>query len=141
MESFPRTATGKMRKVDLMNAVQDKQPEQTDKTVARSTQNVLIQIWQRVLGADTGEIQADTIVSQFADSLVILRFCFHAEQEMGARFTAADVLEHETPCQQAKILDQRSGPSGSSEQPVEEEQPSMVPVSYTHLTLPTKRIV
>jgi len=51
MESFPRMATGKMRKVDLVNAVQDKHPEQAKETVARSTQNVLIQIWQRVLEA------------------------------------------------------------------------------------------
>ena len=127
MESFPKTATGKMRKVDLVNAVQDAQPEQAEETVARSTQDVLIQIWQRVLGAETSEIQADTIVSQIADSLVILRFCFHAEQEIGTRITAADVLEHETPRQQARILDRENGPSRDLRSSVEEGQTTVVP--------------
>jgi hypothetical protein len=127
MQTFPRTATGKMRKVDLVSAVQNKKSDQAKGTVARSTQDVLIQLWQRVLGAETGEIHADTVVSQIADSLVILRFCFHAEQELGTRVAAVHVLEHETPRQQADFLNHKSGPSRNSEQPVEEEQSSVVP--------------
>ena len=81
------------------------------------------------LKPETGEIQADTIVSQIADSLVILRFCFHVEQEIGTRMTAADVLEHETPRQQARFLDRESGPSRDSSKSVEEGRSSMVPSS------------
>jgi hypothetical protein len=127
METFPRTATGKMRKVDLVEAVENKKPNQAEETVSRSTQDILIQIWQRVLGAEACDIHADTLVSQIADSLVILRFCFHAEQEVGTRITAANVLEHETPRQQASFMDHKSGPSGGPGQPAEEEKASMVP--------------
>jgi acyl carrier protein len=115
MQIFPRTATGKMRKVDLVKAVQEKKANQPKEKVGRSTQDVLIQLWQRVLGAEACEIHADTVVSQIADSLVILRFSFHVEQEFGTRISAADVLEHETPRQQASILNHRSGPRMSSE--------------------------
>lgn len=127
METFPKTSTGKMRKVDLVKAVEDKKPDQAEETVARSTQDVLIQIWRRVLGAEACEIHADTLVSQIADSLVILRFCFHAEQEVGTRITAANVLEHETPRRQANFMDHKSRPNRGSGQPVEEEQSSLVP--------------
>jgi hypothetical protein len=127
MQTFPRTATGKMRKVDLVKAVQDKEAKQPKEKVGRSTQDILIQLWQRVLGAEACETHADTVVSQIADSLVILRFCFHAEQEIGTRISAADVLEHETPSQQASFLDHRSGPRRGSEPPVEEEQSTLMP--------------
>lgn len=127
MESFLRTATGKMRKVDLVNAVQDKKPDQGKEIVAQSTQDVLIQIWQRVLGTENGEVHADTLVLQIADSLEILRFCYHAEQEVGSRITAANVLEHETPRHQADYLKQKSGSSWGSRQPVQDGQLSIVP--------------
>jgi hypothetical protein len=126
MQIFPRTVTGKMRKVDLVKAVQDKKTDQPKETFGRSTQDVLIQLWQRVLGAEACEIHADTLVTQVADSLLILRFCFHAEQEIGTRITAANELEHETPRQQASFLDGKRRPSRSSGQPVEEEQSPVV---------------
>lgn len=66
-------------------------------------------------------VDANTSQSQVVgDILVILRFCYHAEQEVGSRITAANVLEHETPSQQAVYLEQKSGSSRDSKQSIED---------------------
>jgi hypothetical protein len=110
LESFPMTATNKVRKADLQDRVREKlQPEQEKPGSSnQSTLAIILELWQQVLGAGPSDITSTTTVSQMADSLVLMRFCYLIERRLNKRLTPADVLENDTPRLQSALLGARS---------------------------------
>lgn len=115
LEQFPTTTTGKVRKGALREIVCRLKTEKGQSSAQSSTLSKLVGIWQRVLGIGSESIQESTQVSRLADSLVILRVCFHIEQELDKRLTAKDLLEHETLAAQAALIDQAANSQSTSQ--------------------------
>lgn len=110
LQHYPTTSTGKIRMSVLRDAVCRLIPERaTPSEVKRGpTASALIKLWQRVLGTGSESIRDSTRVSEMADSLAMLRFCFQVEQEFNMRLEIYDLRDHGTPAAQATLLDERS---------------------------------
>jgi len=110
LESFPMTATNKVRKAELQDRVREQMLSEREKSDSadKSTLATILKLWQQVLGAGPSDITPTTTVSQMADSLVLMRFCYLVERRLNKRMTPADVLENDTSQLQAALLDGRS---------------------------------
>jgi hypothetical protein len=116
LESFPMTATNKVRKAELQDLVRAQmQPEQEESGSAdQPTLTIVLELWRQVLGAGPSDIAPTTTVSQMADSLVLMRFCYLLERRLKKRMTPANVLKNDTPQLQAGFLDKQSANTKSN---------------------------
>jgi acyl carrier protein len=111
LDSFPMTATNKVRKVELQNKVREQMQGNWNGSSFgnRSTLESVTDIWQRVLATGPAEIAPDTSITHIADSLALMQFCSLVQRRLNKRLTPTDILENETPRLQVALLDERSG--------------------------------
>lgn len=115
LTSFPVTATGKVQKNKLREEVtRFTTAQQTPPQDQSRTTDLLIEIWRRLLGSGSTRIDGETSMTALVDSLIVLRFCFHVERQLKKRITPVDVMNNETPDEQAQLLDAQIGARLSS---------------------------
>ena len=110
LDDFPRTATGKVRKVDL-KARAEERLRKVEQHVNQERQNSIldeiISVWSRVLGYSTDKVHPLMSAFDVADSLTIMRFCYEVEKACGRQISLSDMKDNETPQKQALLLESR----------------------------------
>lgn len=109
---YPATATGKVRKTELREKVKSLSLHSEIPAAHDSASSKVISIWCELLGSSVIDLDGNTPMSQFADSLVSLRFCLQVEKRFGKRITPADLAQQETPHAQARFLERQVYISG-----------------------------
>ncbi|KAI0477121.1 hypothetical protein GGR56DRAFT_665271 [Xylariaceae sp. FL0804] len=111
---FPVTLSGKVRKEELRaNVVRHRRRLQTPPPEAggsflghiEATKRGLQEIWQALIGMSPGY---DDLVTEFADSITILRFCDKVTTSLGKRIYLQDFIQHPTISSQASLLEERA---------------------------------
>lgn len=105
MNDFPKTASGKVRKVELRATVREYLKKQENAAVDKSgpTVDSLIQIWQRISGTDT--LDGSTVIDSFADSLMMMQLSGTVKKQLGRDVTVEDFKRCETLQDQANLID------------------------------------
>lgn len=108
LSQFPTTATGKVKKAVLRNVVEDFLGGNSEvSSHPTATLAVILAIWKELLAVADCDIAQHISITQMADSLMMLRFCFEVESRLNKRMTVSEVLKNDTPIAQAKLLDSR----------------------------------
>lgn len=110
LQDYPRTSTGKVRKVDLKALVQAHEDEQealeelNNPGKNDNMEAKLSRIWHKIIGIDAKAVAPDTPISEFADSLTIMRFRNRIKRELVLDITIEQLLEAGTIKAQATML-------------------------------------
>lgn len=136
LKDYPRTSSGKVRKMELKALVQkheDMLEERDDfNDVASGSctlEDKLTSLWHKTIGVDVKTLNPDTSITEFADSLTIMRFRNRIKRDLGLEITTEQLLGAGTIKKQAAILSsksnsptatwslgiQREGPPGSDD--------------------------
>lgn len=117
LKEFPKTSTGKIRKVDLQAVVRKYAQARAGsggnskgaETSDRPTIDRVIEVWVDVAGLDPDDVTPETSVLDIADSLVLARYATTIRQVFGRPFTLADMEKQHRLIDQAVLLDERAG--------------------------------
>lgn len=103
-EDFPRTGTGKVRKNVLRDEVITfmQSQEETDHVETTSDVKTLTKLWTKLLGLEN--LDPQTSVRDFADSLVLARFSAKLRRATGQTLSLQQLLDNPTIEAQAKLL-------------------------------------
>jgi acyl-CoA synthetase (AMP-forming)/AMP-acid ligase II len=109
MEDYPKTPSGKVQKGRLRDmAAKHLQDEQNEGSIGRSSTygsiETLSQLWVEFLGIHSTSLTPQTSVRDFADSLMISRFCAKLRRTTGQVMTLQQVLNQPTIEAQAALL-------------------------------------
>ncbi|KAI1341227.1 acetyl-CoA synthetase-like protein [Xylariaceae sp. FL0016] len=114
LAGFPATISGKVRKQELKKIVESHRqrvqtppPEAHNATSSRveEMKRGLQNIWQELVGIKP---EHDELVTSFADSITILRYCDKVTANLGRRIYLQDFIRHPTISSQAMLLEERS---------------------------------
>ena len=109
IDDFPRTATGKVRKVDIRRLVQELLERESntsiDSTNPESTEATLTRIWARFLGMPGDRILPTMSLEGIVDSVTVMRFRHQVRSELGKVISLEELNENTTIKAQARILD------------------------------------
>ena len=107
IDDFPRTAAGKVRKVDIRRMVQEllgrESNNSTDFTNPESTEAALTLIWARLLGMPGDRILPTMSLEGIVDSVTVIRH--QVRKELGKVISLAELNENSNIKAQAQILD------------------------------------
>lgn len=111
IDDFPRTATGKVRKVDIRRLVQEllgrESNKSTEFTIPESTEAALTLIWARLLGMPGDRILPTMSLEGIVDSVTVMRFRHQVRKELGKVISLAELNENANIKAQAQLLDSR----------------------------------
>ena len=112
LDDFPRTATGKVRKVDIRRLVQEllgrESNNSTDVANPESTEAALTLIWARLLGMPGDRILPTMSLEGIVDSVTVMRFRHQVRKELGKIISLAELNENTNIKAQALVLDSRN---------------------------------
>ena len=113
IDDFPRTATGKVRKVIIRRLVQEllgrESKKSADFTNPESTEAALTLIWARLLGMPGDRILPTMSLEGIVDSVTVMRFRHQVKNELGKIISLAELNENTNIKAQAQVLDSRKG--------------------------------
>lgn len=111
IDDFPRTATGKVRKVDIRRLVQEllgrESTKSTDFRNPESTEAALTLIWARLLGMPGDRILPTMSLEGIVDSVTVMRFQHQVKKELGKVISLAELNKNINIKAQAQVLDSR----------------------------------
>ncbi|KJY02337.1 AMP-binding enzyme family protein [Zymoseptoria brevis] len=147
LKDYPRTSSGKVRKIDLKDIVPkdedsiNTQPSSTPNdgavaspipTFPRITETKLIALWRKLLGV---QVSRDSSIHDFADSLTTMRFRHRIKQDFGLDMTSENLFSADTIAAQAALLSSLStspsSPSPTWQQPTRSGPPTVDDISLT----------
>lgn len=130
MTSFPMTASGKVRKVELRQIVRDYLAQQQNPALDRSatTVDLLIIIWTRISGADV--LLPGTSIQAFADSLMMMQLSGIVKSELGKDVTVEDFKSCESIQDQADLIDLRTEYGAGAEKSHRSGPPTLEDVTH-----------
>ncbi|KAK5124402.1 hypothetical protein LTR85_001619 [Meristemomyces frigidus] len=107
LADWPKTASGKVRKVDLRATVREYLDKQQHSGVDKAAPTVdsLIQIWQNISGADG--LVGSSAIETFADSLMMMQLSGTVKKQLGRDITVEDFKLCDTLQDQADLIDSR----------------------------------
>ncbi|KAH9837455.1 Acetyl CoA synthetase-like protein [Teratosphaeria destructans] len=107
LEDFPKTASGKVRKVELRMAVREylKKQEAAQVNNMGPTIDTLIQIWQTISGTDG--LEPTSGLETFSDSLMMMQLSSMVKKQLLRDITVEDFKLCETIQDQADLIDTR----------------------------------
>lgn len=111
LDDFPRTATGKVRKVDIRRLVQELVGRESNKSTdfrnPESTEAALTIIWARLLGMPGDRILPTMSLEGIVDSVTVIRFRHQVRKKLGKVISLAELNENTNIKAQAQVLDSR----------------------------------
>ena len=111
IESFPTTATGKVRKVDIRHIVlehlRDESKTPTRTAAREPTQAALTRIWARYSGVPKNQFSPTMSLEGLVDSVTVMRFRSQVKKELGKTLSIEELNENPTIVKQAALLDQQ----------------------------------
>ena len=111
VDDFPRTATGKVRKVDIRRMVQEllwrEAKTSTDFTNPGSTEAALTRIWARFLGIPGDRILPTMSLEGIVDSVTVMRFRHQVKKELGKVISLEELNKNTNIKAQAQVLDSK----------------------------------
>lgn len=112
IEDFPRTATGKVRKVDIRRLVQElvgqKSNKLTEVTNPESTEAALTRIWAHFLGMRRDRILPTMSLEGLVDSVTVMRFRHQVRNELGKVISLEELNKNTNIKAQAQVLDSQN---------------------------------
>ncbi|KAK5123139.1 hypothetical protein LTR85_003337 [Meristemomyces frigidus] len=126
LHDFPKTASGKVKKMELSAEVREFRTSQTIITPSPASPvdsgheealdavdpiyKRVVDVWTRILGVDEDYLTADTSVAMLADSLTMMQARRLFRKEHGLEISLPELLENPTIASQAAILGQAKQP-------------------------------
>lgn len=111
IDDFPRTATGKVRKVDIRRLVQELLGRESNTSInftnPESTQAALTRIWARFLGMPRDQILPTMSLEGIVDSVTVMRFRHQVRNELGKVISLEELNENTNIKAQAQVLDSK----------------------------------
>ena len=111
IESFPTTATGKVRKVDIRHIVLEHlldELKSSTRMIAREpTQAALTRILARFSGVPKNQFSPTMSLQGLLDSITVMRFQSQVKKELGKTLKIEELKENPTKVEQAALLDQQ----------------------------------
>ena len=111
LEDFPRTATGKVRKVDIRCLVQKLLGRDSNTpmefTSPESTEAALTRIWARFLGIPGDHILPTMSLEGIVDSVTVIRFRHQVKSELGKLISLEELNQNTNIKAQAQVLDSK----------------------------------
>ncbi len=112
IDDFPRTATGKVRKVDIRRLVQklvgQNSKKSTEVTNPESTEAALTRIWARFLGMRGDRILPTMSLEGLVDSVTVMRFRHQVRNELGKVISLEELNKNTNIKAQAQVLDSKN---------------------------------
>ncbi|MCJ1299001.1 hypothetical protein MMC08_001792 [Hypocenomyce scalaris] len=112
IDDFPRTATGKVRKVDIRRLVPEllgREPKTSISfTSPESTEAALTRIWARFLGMSGDRILPTMSLEGIVDSVTVMRFRHQVRKELGKVISLEELNENTNIKAQAQVLDSKT---------------------------------
>jgi len=116
LQDFPRTITGKIQKAKIAKLVEEYRNE-GDRTVEDSPNSQLkelvVQIWAKAVGLETYRLSLDAPISDFADSITVMRVRDKITRKTGKTLSLAEMAEAGTLGAQIRLLEAQSADSNS----------------------------
>lgn len=124
LTSFPMTTSGKLHKASLSTIVKkhlDKLNHRNSDTESASgtsvetpqsdyntpAEDVLVELWARATCRPARDLEINIPITEFADSLMVIRFSGLVKKVVGKNISTKDISEYETIKSQASLLDGR----------------------------------
>ena len=110
VDDFPRTASGKVRKVDIRRLVQEllwRESNTSSFTSPGSTETALTKIWARFLGMPQDRILPTMSLEGIVDSVTVMRFRHQVRKELGKVISLEEINKNTNIKAQAQILDSK----------------------------------
>lgn len=107
LEEFPKTATGKIQKVELKRLATEYIAKLESGQVEETRERALQSIWSRLLGISASKLTQTTSVQDLADSITIMRGLSKINREFGVGLTAPDLSNAPTIGEQISLVQSR----------------------------------
>ncbi|KAF2863017.1 acetyl-CoA synthetase-like protein [Piedraia hortae CBS 480.64] len=131
LQDFPKTASGKVRKVDLRESVkQHVRALEEAPTDAASTVDSLIQIWERISG--TSGLQPASGIQTFSDSLMMMQLSSVVKKQLGKDVTVEDFKRCDTIQDQSDLIDSKPSANARVARPQRIGPPTITEMPYLH---------
>jgi aryl carrier-like protein len=111
IDAYPRTMAGKIKKTELADLVRKYRNErdQSDTNGSRVLlEKEVVDIWSRAIGRDPKHIELDALISDFADSITVMRVRDKIKRQTGKSLSLAEMASAGTLAGQIKLLQQKS---------------------------------
>lgn len=111
IDEYPRTMAGKIKKTELAELVRKYRSdrEQSQKNGTKSLlETEVIEIWARAVGRDPKQIALDALISDFADSITVMRVRDKIKRQTGKSLSLAEMAQAGTLAAQIQLLEQKS---------------------------------
>jgi hypothetical protein len=138
IDDWPKTLSGKIQKTKLAALVRQYRESRRSRELASSDSSLeltVLRIWSSLLGLRPEQIDKNSPVQLFSDSISILRFQDKLKKECGRILTLEDIASHNTIGTQIRFLaDQRPLPTGTRRaiRPARMGPPSPTDMVHTH---------
>lgn len=119
LDKFPRTASGKIKKLGIASAVRAfrQKSQQEVQSLVRvdsfrtedSLQDILLDVWSRVLGVDVNAITPETCIMKMCDSLTLMQMRHVLRRDHGIEMSVPDLLGNATIAEQVEALAKTEG--------------------------------
>jgi aryl carrier-like protein len=111
MDEYPRTMAGKIKKTELAELVRNYRSER-DRSETNGVEALLekqvVDIWARAIGRDPKHIELDALISDFADSITVMRVRDKIKRQTGKGLSLAEMAQASTLAGQIKLLQEKS---------------------------------
>ena len=130
LDSWPTTASGKVRKVELRSIVRDYLKKQSQAGVDKSAPTIdsLLQLWKTISGTDG--LKPSSELQTFADSLMMMQLSGMVKKQLGKDVTVELFKECDTIQQQADLIDSRVMKSPASAGPQRAGPPELADMPH-----------
>nr|OQO31759.1 hypothetical protein B0A51_00661 [Rachicladosporium sp. CCFEE 5018] len=130
LEDFPKTAAGKIRKVDLAVVVREYLKAQEGPAVNSSAPTVqsLLTIWKRISGADS--LTPESTLISFADSLMMMQLSSSVKKELKKDVTVEDFKNCDRIQDQADLIDSKVAIGTVTAKPRRKGPPALKDMPY-----------
>jgi aryl carrier-like protein len=111
MDEYPRTMAGKIKKTELAELVRkyrNKRDQSETNGVGSVLEKEVVDIWSRAIGRDPKHIELDALISDFADSITVMRVRDKIKRQTGKSLSLAEMAQAGTLTGQIKLLQQKS---------------------------------
>jgi acyl-CoA synthetase (AMP-forming)/AMP-acid ligase II/acyl carrier protein len=132
LDDWPKTAAGKIRKVELAVSVREwiKATEGPAVDASAPTVESLIRIWKKISGADG--LLPESSINSFADSLMMMQLSGTVKKDLGRDITVEDFKNCDKIQDQADLIDSRPSVTAAALKPQREGPPAVKDMPFVN---------
>ena len=146
LDEYPKTSSGKIKKTELAQTVrnyretQEKQgngtpgPSKNNHRVDQTLLDTVIWIWWKASGIDSNHLDINSPVSNFADSITIMRVRDMMRKRLGKTLKVEEMAMNPSIMAQVKILQGQDGQNTSLKKQASKRTPTLDALTMTFRT-------